>query len=129
MEHLVEIIRFFLRAQDIYEGNTSQSHEFGHGLGLPHVASGYIPGQPSIMSTINNTVDPKYSIDGETINTLDRIKRRVTQLDLNQMHLGTYKYGERSRTKYDMFGSSSNILFDAAGNTIGGKPTTKSTED
>lgn len=61
---------FFFLAEDIVEGNTSQAHEYGHGLGLTihdnEVGLNYDPtieraqGQPGIMTTLHSLVEGAY---------------------------------------------------------------------
>lgn len=115
---------FFLLAEDIYPENTSQAHEYGHGVGIMrHVSSGQrFSGQPRIMTTIQTLVDAPYTMDGQAsqpqgplqlpLHILDANCRVVTQADINGMKFRTYKQGMRSGNQV---GASSNVLFDEKG--------------
>jgi len=117
----------FLIAEDIYDGNTSQSHEYGHSLGIgTHDASFQkVEGQPGIMTTVQSLVEGQYTVNGKAtevvngkiVNPLNRDCRQVTQNDVNRIKLTTYSEGIGTGVQA---GASSNKLFDAKGNVIGG---------
>ncbi|HEX7845452.1 MAG TPA: RHS repeat-associated core domain-containing protein [Chitinophagaceae bacterium] len=117
----------FLIAEDIYDGNTSQAHEYGHTLGLStHDANlQKVEGQPGIMTTVQSLVEGQYTmtgkpsevVNGKIVNPLNRDCRQVTQSDVNRIKFNTYSEGIGSGVQA---GASSNKLFDAKGNVIGG---------
>jgi hypothetical protein len=117
----------FLIAEEIYDGNTSQSHEYGHELGLgTHDASFQkVEGQPGIMTTIQSLVEGQYTVNGKPteivngkiVNPLNKDCRQVTQNDVNRIKITIYSGGIGTGVQA---GASSNKLFDSKGNVIGG---------
>lgn len=117
----------FFIAEDIYDGNTSQSHEYGHALGLATHDASFEKGEgrPGIMTTIQSLVEGQYTVNGKPteivnnkiVNPLNRDCRQVTQTDVDRMKITTYSEGIGTGV---LVGASSNKLFDAKGNVIGG---------
>jgi len=107
----------FLRAEDIYDGGTSQAHEMGHGYGMGLHVEGVVHGQPRIMTTINSIVDDVYrDVNGK----LNRDCRQVTQDDINGMKINKYSPGLGAGSRV---GGSTNNLFDKNGRPTGGEGT------
>jgi hypothetical protein len=112
----------YLLAEDIVDGNTSQSHEMGHTFGISKHFEDRHCGIPRIMNTINTKVDKQYSVDGKDGGRLNTNCRQVTQADMSAMKQSTYKKGVGSGFRV---GNSSNKLFnknsivkEATGTTI-----------
>ncbi|MDQ6755390.1 MAG: hypothetical protein M3004_00490 [Bacteroidota bacterium] len=105
---------------DISDGNsTTASHEMGHGWGELLTTDGGDDrghpenndlrgkGQPSIMYPRGTLVDAKYTrdqklgnskiVDGNRINTLDPSKRKVTQKDIDNLHLDKLKFDKNGK--------------------------------
>jgi RHS repeat-associated protein len=115
---------FFLLAEDIKAGNTSQSHEFGHGLGLTMHDNNVskVEGQPGIMTTVFSLVSGDYSTTGkpsvpvfkpdgklETVeNPLNRDKRKVLQTDVDRINVNNYRYGDAEGVR---IGSKTNKIY------------------
>lgn len=118
----------YLLAEDIQDGNTTQSHEMGHGFGLMyHVAEGErFKGPPRIMTTVNTLVDAEYTKagkatqmkNGKIVYPLNPDSRRVTQEDIDELNFNTY---EEHGGSAERVGSSSNKLFTKNGKVIGGQ--------
>ncbi len=118
---------FFFISEDIQPGNTSQAHEYGHGLGLTHEGGAKATtyhGVPHIMVTTVNAVDKEYTRDGQpgvlidskhvdSKHLLNQNCRTVTQKNLSELKITPLKNGLQKGT----VGGSSNLLFDPNGKT------------
>jgi RHS repeat-associated protein len=99
---------FFVSDQILDANSTTVSHEYGHTLGLPHEKNAdgsykVIHGQTGIMVTQNNDVDPPYQENkvrkGFFSPLTDRDKRKVTQSDIDNLHLEQLKFDKNGKAK------------------------------
>lgn len=90
------------------KGSTTPAHEYGHGLGLRHHINPdgsfeTLNGQPDIMAVPDNKVDVKYEENvtrrGFSAPYLDINKRKVTQRDIDDLHLNTLQYDKDGKAK------------------------------
>lgn len=86
----------YLFIENLYQGSTTGSHEYGHSLGLAHPEDLVIIGQgrPGIMYPRGTLVDPEFQYDpnakpGEKGGTLHPIYRKVLQRDIDNLNLST----------------------------------------
>ena len=80
--------------ENLYPGSTTNAHEYGHTIGLPHPDELDIRGQgvPGIMYPRGTLVDPQYQYDptvpaGEKGGTIYPIHRRVLKSDIEDLGL------------------------------------------
>ncbi|RAJ83327.1 hypothetical protein CLV59_103291 [Chitinophaga dinghuensis] len=78
---------------------TTESHEYGHGIGLTHAGFNQLgKGQPNIMVARNSIVDPEYQLDPNAEpNKMDGgfvnpDKRKVPQQNINDLNLGALEF-------------------------------------
>lgn len=116
---------FFFLADDICPGNTSQAHEYGHGLGNSHSSDGkHVSGQPDIMSTLRSLVEGNYTVNhlpsidqGQLslpLNPLNPYLRKVLPINFLNIKINIYDKGLYPKHR---FGSSSNGIFTNQGDT------------
>jgi RHS repeat-associated protein len=86
----------------------SIEHEYGHSIGLDHEVNSNgsfkkIQGQPGIMATQVNEVNPEYQEKvvrkGYTTPLLDRRKRKVTQWDIDNLNIDKIDFDKNSKAK------------------------------
>ncbi len=117
----------FYNINDFGSGSTTGAHEYGHSLGEEHPEKpdGSVDvrgqGQPGIMAPRNSVVDSQYQFDpkakpGSHPNgTLDPNKRKVTQKNIDNLHVDKLKFDENGKAN---LGQADHTVYDKNGNKV-----------
>ncbi len=83
----------------IAENQTTEAHEYGHGLGLDHEKEA--SADPTIMMTVNDLalVDTKNTKATGGTPIVDVTKRKVSQRDIDNLHLDKVKFDKNGKGK------------------------------
>jgi hypothetical protein len=97
---------YYLLKDIIKDVSTTETHEYGHGLGPEHPSNVDLrgKGQPGIMAPKGSLVDSDYQYDknaqpGSKGGTLDPNKRKVTQQNINDLGLDKINYDNNGKGK------------------------------
>jgi len=102
----------YFQLDNLLNNSTTAAHEYGHSIGLDHPANLDIRGMgaPGIMYPRGTLVDPEFQYDpnakaGEKGGTLNPFTRRVTQHDIDHLHLDKLKFDHLGKAVLGDFSS------------------------